>query len=135
MAGEKADFTEWAKFCKESYLDGLEVSLKGQEETEKLIKEAITQGFTIPKEWLKLSRQWLQVWDEIGGVASGRPNPWVTWSRQCAEATCGVAEPLLMASEEVFHTGFSLYENVLAIPVRRFVREFNKRYLEAVIPV
>ena len=89
------DFTELAKFCKESYLEGLEVALKGQEETEELIKEAITQGYAIPKEWLKLSRQWLQAWDEIGGISSGTPNPWLTWSKQYTEAVCGSAEPLL----------------------------------------
>ena len=127
------DFTELTKFCKESYLEGLEVALKGQEETEKLIKEAITQGYAIPKEWLKMSRQWLQAWDEIGGVSSGIPNPMLTWSKQYAEAICGGAEPLFKASEEAFQTGFSMYEKVLAIPARRYAREFNRRSMETVI--
>jgi hypothetical protein len=127
------DFTELAKFCKDSYLEGLEVALKGQEETEKLIKEAITQGYAIPKEWVKLSRQWLQAWDEIGGVSSGIPNPLLTWSKQYMEAVCGGAEPLLKASEEAFNTGFSFYEKILANPARRYAREFNKRCMETVI--
>ena len=127
------DFTEVGKFCKESYLEGLEVALKGQEETEKLVKEAISQGCAIPKEWLKLSRQWLQAWDEIGGVSSGIPNPWLTWYKQYTEAVCGGAEPLLKASEEAFNTTFSFYEKVLANPSRRYTREFNKRCMETVI--
>ena len=128
-----ADFTELAKFCKESYLDGLEVALKGQEETERLIKEAMTQGYAIPKEWVKLSRQWLQAWDEIGGVSSGIPNPMLTWSKQCAEAACGGAEPLFKAAEEAFQTGFSMYEKVVAIPARKYAREFNRRSMETII--
>ena len=133
MAGAM-DFTELAKFCKESYLDGLEVALKGQEETEKLIKETITQGHAIPKEWLKVSRQWLQAWDEIGGVSSGTPNPMLTWSKQYMESVCGGAEPLLKASEEAFRTGFSQYEKVLAVPARRHSREFNRKGMDTVIP-
>jgi len=127
------DFTELAKFCKESYLDGIEVALKGQEETEKLINEAITQGYAIPKEWLKMSKQWLQAWDEIGGVSSGVPNPMLAFSKQCAEAACGGAEPLFKASEEAFRTGFSIYEKILAIPARRYTRELNRRCMETVI--
>ena len=127
------DFTELTKFCKESYLDGIEVALKGQEETEKLIKEAITQGYAIPNEWLKMSKQWLQAWDEIGGVSSGVPNPMLAFSKQCAEAVCGGAEQLFKAAEEAFHTGFSMYEKVLAIPARRYTREFNRRSMETVI--
>lgn len=140
MAEEKkreagtVDFMELARFCKESYLEGLEVALKGQEETERLIKEAITQGHAIPKEWLRLSRQWLQAWEEAAGATSGMPNPWLTWTKQCAEASCGGAEPLLKASEEAFNTGFSTYEKVLAIPARRYVREFNRKWMDAVIP-
>lgn len=128
------DFTGLANFCKDSYLEGLEVALKGQEETERLIKEAVSQGYAIPKEWLKMSRQWLQAWEEIGGVTSGTPNPWLTWSKQYTEAMCGGAEPLLKAAEEAFNTGFSMYEKILAIPMRRYVREFNKRCMETVIP-
>jgi hypothetical protein len=128
------EFTELAKFCKDSYLEGLEAALKGQEEIERLIKEAITQGYAIPKEWFKLSRQWLQAWEEIGESASGTSNPLLTWTNQCAEAICGGAEPLLKASEEAFHTGFSTYEKVLANPARRYVREFSRKWMDAVTP-
>jgi len=127
------DFTELTKFCKDSYLEGLEVALKGQEETEKLIKESISQGYAIPKEWLKLSRQWLQAWDEIGGVTSGIPNPIVTFTKQYTEAVCGGTEPLLKASEEAFKTGISMYEKTVAAPSRKYAREFNKRCLDTVI--
>ncbi|MGH7272981.1 MAG: hypothetical protein ACREIQ_00790 [Nitrospiria bacterium] len=133
MAGA-VDFTELGKFCKESYLEGLEAALKGQQEAERLIKEAITQGYAVPEEWLKLSRQWLQAWDEIGGVSSGIPNPLLTLCKQYAESVCGGAEPMLKAAEEAFRTGFSTYEKILATPVRRYAREFNKKGMETVIP-
>ncbi len=128
------DFTELAKFYKESYLEGLEVALKGQEETERLINEAITQGYAIPEEWLKLSRQWLQTWDEFTGISAGVPNPMLTWFKQYTAAVCGGAEPMLKAAEEAFHTGLSTYEKILANPARRYAREFNKKCLETVIP-
>jgi hypothetical protein len=35
---------EWNRFCRESYLAGLETVLKGQEETEKLVKDTVDQG-------------------------------------------------------------------------------------------
>jgi pimeloyl-ACP methyl ester carboxylesterase len=88
----------------------LEMALKGQEEVEKLVKDTVIQGCALPQEWLKLSRQWLQSWEEIGGAATGVSNPILTQSRQYMESACAGAEPLLKASEEAFRTGFSVYE-------------------------
>jgi hypothetical protein len=127
------DFAQMARFYKESSLQGLELALKGQEETEKASRNAAGQAFAVPKEWLKLSRQWLQAWDEIAGM-SGTPNPWLTWSKQCTEACCAGAEPMLKAAEETFQTGYTFYEGTLAGPSRRYLREFSRRFMEAVIP-
>ncbi len=125
---------EWNRFCKEGYLTGLETALKGQEEAESLIKDTVGQGYAIPQEWLKLSRRWLQSWEEIGGVTTGISNPVLAQSRQCMEAVCAGTEPLLKASETAFCTGFSAYEKLVANPSRRYAREFNKRFTETLSP-
>jgi len=128
------NFSGVAQFCKESYLEGLGVALKGQEETEKMFKEAVTQGYAIPREWTKLSREWLGTWDEIGGVSTGVANPALSFSKQCMGAICGGTEPLLRASEEAFNAGFSCYEKIVAKPVREYTREWNKKWMEAITP-
>jgi len=128
------DFSEVAQFCKESYLDGLGVALKGQEEAERVFKEAVVQGCAIPREWTKLSREWLNAWDEIGGISTGAPNPVLSFSKQCVSAIYGGTEPLLRASEEAFSAGFSCYEKIVAKPVREYTRGLNKKCMETVSP-
>ncbi len=124
---------EWNEFCRESYLAGLEAALNGQEEAERLVKDTVSQGYALPQAWLKLSREWLQSWEEIGGSAMGISNPVLTQSRQCMEAACGGTEPLIRASEEAFRAGFSVYEKLVAQPSRRYAREFGKRLVKATV--
>ena len=128
------DFTEMGRFWKENYLEGFELTLKGQEESEKAIKSIVSQGFAAPREWLRLTRQWSQAWDEIAGISTGIPNPWLTWTKQYTATCCGTVEPSIKGAEETFETGYSFYEKTVAAPSRKYVREFNKRCLDTVIP-
>ena len=130
---EVTDFGELATFYKRSYLEGLEMALRGQEEMEKLMREATKPGFAMWNEWLRHSRQWVQALPEITGGDTGVPNPWLTWSKECTETACGAADLLLRATEELFNSGFSLYEKVAAQPIRKHTRELNKQWMEVMI--
>ena len=128
------DYTEVAKVWKETYFEGLELAIKGQEEAEQATKNVIDQSFAVPREWARLSRQWVQTWDEISNIATGTHNPWLTISKQFAATYYGNVEPPIKAAEESFETGFSFYEQTVSSPSRKFMRDFSKRSLDAVIP-
>jgi len=124
------DFTEITKIWKKSYLEGVELTIKGQEEAEKAFKSGVSEGFSVPREWLGLSQQWIRAWDEIAGISTGIPNPWRTWTKQCTEAYCGGVGPFFKSAEETFETGYSFYETKVSAPSRKYVREFSNRYVD-----
>ena len=123
-------FENFPQFYRDSYLEGLEVALKGQEQVEKLIREASDRSFALWKEWLKQPRQWVQAWSGNAGGNLGVPNPWQNWSQECAETACGMADLFLKGTEDLFTSWFSLYEKVVAQPARKFTWQFNKQCID-----
>ena len=103
-----------------------------------LIKDSVKQGlsgsrqlFTRWKDWVEdqTQRQTDIQQKQVNGV-----NPFLGFTRQSTEAVMATVEPLLKNSEEAVESSFGYYENAVATPSRKYVREINKQVLNAVIP-
>lgn len=133
--GPGFDVAGLAKAWKESYVKGLEACLQWQEESERLVKTSCIQGFSGPRQWLNLYKEWMDMpWDQIQGQAIGVPNPFLIVCRQCAQACHASVDPLLKTAEATVENSFSLYDSAIGTPSRKYVRDLNKQVLESVIP-
>ena len=132
------DYRGMVKAWKDGYLQGLDACLQLQAESERLIKDSVKQGlsgsrqfFTRLKDWVEdqTQRQTDIQQKQVNGV-----NPFLGFTRQSTEAVMATVEPLLKNTEEAVESSFGYYENAVATPSRKYVREINKQVLNAVIP-
>jgi len=127
------DFTGMAKVWKETYLSGLEASLRWQEENEHAAKSIIKQGLARSQQWLNFSKDCSEKsLDQIQGQQND--NPFVTLTRQLTQASYVIAEPVVKTGVDLCETTFMTYETALATPSRNYVLEINKRVMDTVIP-
>ncbi len=128
--------TAWmTKFWKDTYFQSLDVALKTQEEAERMVKEAISQGFSLQHDWLKWSKQCAESWGHTSNsIAGAPPNPFAPWTRQATDAATSGAETALKVSEETVKSGFALYETTIAAPMRKQARDVSTRLFETVVP-
>ena len=127
------DFTGMTKFLKESYLGGLEASLKWQEENDQATKNIIKGGFTGFQHWLQLYKSWAdKSLDQIQRQQNA--NPLLTFSRHLIQASHAMTDPIFEAGVEVYKRTVDSYETLLASPSRRYVHEINKTMMETIIP-
>ena len=127
-------FTRMTKFMKESYLGGLEASLKWQEENERATQNIIKGGFTGFQHWLGLYKNWTdKSLDQIQRQQSA--NLLLALSRQLIRASQAMAEPIFKAGVEVYEITADSYETLLAGPSRRYVLATNKTMTETIIPM
>jgi len=127
------DLTGMTKFLKESYLGGLEASLRWQEENEQATRSIIKGGFTGFQHWLLLHKSWAdESLDQIQRQQNA--NLLLTLSRHLIQASHAMTERIFEAGVEVYETTVDSYETLLASPSRRYVHEINKTMMETIIP-
>jgi hypothetical protein len=150
QTAEKAreDYIEMAKTWKDSYLEGLDACLQWQEENERLIKDTVKQGLSGSRQLLGWWKEWIddqtQRQAEIQKDVQKRvnnqrqtnnvTNPFLGFTKQSTEAILATVEPILKNSEAAVDSTFGYYENAVAAPSRKYVRELNQQVLNAVIP-
>lgn len=127
------DFTGMTKFLRESYLGGLEASLKWQAENEQATKNIIKGGLTGFQDWLLLYKRWAD--KSLGQIQRQQnANLLLTFSRHLIQASHAMTEPIFEAGVEVYEKTVDSYETLLASPSRRYVLEINKTMMETIIP-
>ena len=126
--------TAWmAKFWKDTYFQGIDATMKAQEEAEQTMKDAIAQSFAFQRDVIKLAKQSTESWISANATIAGTPNPMAAWTKQAADASNGGAEATLKTAEETLKNGFALYEKTLA-STRKQARELSDRLFETVVP-
>ena len=131
-ADRMSEVMEMARVWKEGYLKGLETSLQWQEQSEQLVKDAVSQGFSAYRQWCTLYKNWLgKPWDQVQGQTNGLPNHFLTFTREILQTSQNVAEPLLKTACE---TSFDYYEKAVAGPARKYAVEINKKVMDTIIP-
>ncbi len=134
----KTEYSGMVKAWKDGYLQGLDACLQLQAESQRLIKDSVKQGFSGSRQFFTRWKDWVEdqtqrqtdiQQKQINGV-----NPFLGFTRQSTEAVMATVEPLLKNSEEAVESSFGYYENAVATPSRKYVREINKQVLNAVIP-
>jgi hypothetical protein len=138
MNAERArdEYRGMAKTWKDGYLQGLDACLQWQAENERLIKDSFKQGLSGSRQFLTWWKDWIE--DQTQRQADAQrqanaPNPLLGFTKQSTEAVVATVEPLLKNSEAAVESSFGYYENAVATPSRKFVREINKQVLDAVI--
>jgi hypothetical protein len=144
----REDYKEMAKTWKDSYLEGLDACLQWQEENERLIKDTVKQGLSGSRQLLGWWREWIDdqtqrqaeiqrdIQKRVNSQkqANNVTNPFLGFTRQSTEAVLATVEPILKNSEAAIESTFGYYENAVAAPSRKYVRELNQQVLNAVIP-
>ena len=134
----KAEYSGMVKSWKDGYLQGLDACLQGQAENERLIKDSVKQGLSGSRQFLTWWKEWIenqaQRQEDIQQRQVNVPNPVLGFTKQGAEAVMATVEPFLKNSEQAFESSFGYYENAVATPSRKYVREINKQVLNGVIP-
>jgi hypothetical protein len=140
MNAERArdDYRGMAKTWKDGYLRGLDACLQWQAENERLIKDSVKQGLSGSRQFLTWWKDWIEDQTQRQADLQQRqvnaPNPLLGFTKQSTEAVLAIVEPLLKNSETAVESSFGYYENAVATPSRKYVREINKQVLDAVIP-
>jgi hypothetical protein len=144
----KDDYKEMAKIWKENYLDGLDACLQWQAENQRLVKDTMKQGLSGSRQFLTWWKGWIedqtqrqaeiqkdvQKHASTQRYANNATNPFLGFTKQSTEAVLATVEPLLKNSEAAVESSFGYYENAVATPSRKYVREINRQVLDAVIP-
>jgi hypothetical protein len=130
------EYRGMAKTWKDGYLQGLDVCLQWQAENERLIKDSVKQGLSGSRQFLTWWKDWIE--DQTQRQAdvqrqANAPNPLLGFTKQSTVAVLTTVEPLLKNSEAALESTFGYYENAVATPSRKYVREINKQVLDAVI--
>jgi hypothetical protein len=115
----------------------LNACLRWQEENERLIKDSVKQGFSGTRQILTWWKGWVedqaQRQADVQRLANGT-NPILGFTKQSTDAILAAVEPILKNSETVVENSFGYYEQTVATPSRKYVRDINKQVLDAVIP-
>jgi hypothetical protein len=140
-------YKEIAKVWKDGYLRGLDAYLQLQAENEHLIKDTVKQGFSGSRQFFTWWKDWIEgqtqrqaeIQRDIqrqmnNKLANNVTNPFLGFTKQSTEAVLATVEPILKNSEEAVDSTFGYYENTVATPSRKYVREINQQVLDAVIP-
>jgi hypothetical protein len=143
----KDDYKDMAKAWKDSYLDGLDACLQAQAENQRLIKDAVKQGLAGSRSFLTWWKDWIEdqtqkqaeIQSDIQKKAhnqrqANNVNPFLGFTKQSTEAVVATVEPLLKNSEAALESSFGYYENAVANPSRKYVRDINQQVLDAVVP-
>ena len=137
----QAEYKEMAKTWKDGYLKGLDACLQWQAENERLIKDTVKQGLSGSRQLLTWWKDWIE--DQTQRRAeiqrdmerqANVTNPFLGFTKQSTDAVMATVEPILKNSEAAVESSFGYYENAVATPSRKYVREINKQVLDAVIP-
>lgn len=131
------DYRGMAQTWKDGYLQGLNTCLQWQEENERLIKNSVKQGLTGTHQFLTWWKDWIEDQRRGQGDAQRQAdvmNPILGFTKQSTDAVLATVEPLLKNSEAAVESSFGYYENVVADPSRKYVRDINKQVLDMVIP-
>lgn len=132
---ESMDTAWMTKFWKDAYFQNLDGTLKTQEEAERMAKEAISQSFSLQRDWLKWTKQCAEAWGQAGhSIAGALPNPFAPLAKQIADVATSGSETALKTSEETVKSGFALYETTVAVPLRKQARDLSTRLFETVAP-
>jgi hypothetical protein len=131
------DYKDVARSWKDGYLQGLNACLRWQEENERLIKDSVKQGFSGTRQILTWWKGWVedqaQRQADVQRLANGT-NPILGFTKQSSDAVLVAVEPILKNSEAVVESSFGYYEQAVATPSRKYVRDINKQMLDAIIP-
>lgn len=141
----KDDYKEMARVWKDSYLEGLDSCLQLQAENQRLIKDAVKQGFSGSRQFLTWWKDWIEdqtqkqteIQNDLQKKANNKntvTNPFLGFTKQSTETVLATVEPILKNSEAAVESSFGYYENAVATPSRRYVRELNKQVLDTAIP-
>jgi hypothetical protein len=134
----QAEYKRMARVWKEGYLQGLDTCLQWQEQNEHLIKDTFRQGLSGSRQLLGIWKDWINDQTEQQKRTQEQRtmsvNPFLGFTKQSTEAVVATVEPLLKNSEAAVESTFGHFENALAVPCRKYVREINKQLLDAVIP-
>lgn len=133
----REEYRGMARVWKEGYLQSLNACLQWQEENERLIKDAVMQGFSGTHQFLTWWKDWVGEHAgrqaEIAGQTNAA-NPIVEFTKQSTEAVLATVEPILKNSQAAVDNSFGYYEHAVAVPSRKYVRDINKQVLDVVIP-
>ena len=138
MNAERArdDYIGIGKTWKDGYLQGLDACLQWQAENERLIKDSVKQGLAGSRQFLTWWKDWIENQTQRQADVqrqANAPNPILGFTKQSTETVVATVEPLLKDSEAAVESSFDYYENAVATPSRKYVREINKQVLDAVI--
>jgi hypothetical protein len=123
------DLKGMSKAWKQGYIGGLEAACLSQEQTERLLKEAIKQGVAASQQTLSVYEQWLEQIQKHAGPAA----PFVEWSRQLVRNFHDNSDQLVKTATEAVESGFSYYANTVSRPTRKYTLDVNKKVMDTVI--
>jgi hypothetical protein len=129
-AATDLDFKGMSKAWKQGYIGGLEAVCQSQEQTERLLKEAVKQGITASQHTLSVYEQWLEQVQKHAGPAA----PFVDWSRHLVRNFHSNADQLVKTAADAADSAFTYYENAVAGPSRKYTLDVNKKVVDTVIP-
>ncbi|HSE59302.1 MAG TPA: hypothetical protein VLA99_11420 [Nitrospiraceae bacterium] len=126
-----------AQTWKDGYLQGLNLWLQWQEGNERLIRDSVKQGLSGSRQFLTWFKDRVEDQRRVQEEAQREANvtnPILGFTKQSTEAVLATVEPLLKNSETAVERSLGYYENVVAAPSRKYVRDINKQVLDLVIP-
>jgi polyhydroxyalkanoate synthesis regulator phasin len=129
-AATDLDFKGMSIAWKQGYIGGLEAVCQSQEQTERLLKEAMKQGVATSQQTLSVYEQWLEQIQKHAGPAA----PIVEWSRQLVRNFHSNSDQLAKTATDAVESGFSYYADTVSRPTRKYTLDINKKVVETVIP-
>jgi hypothetical protein len=123
------DLRGMSKAWKQGYIGGLKAVCQSQEQTERLLKEAMKQGITTSQQTLSAYEQWLEQVQKNAGAAS----PFLEWSRQLVRSFHSNTDPFFKSAADAVESGFTYYENTVSGPTRQHTLDLNKKVMDTLI--
>ena len=128
-AAKDFDVRGMSKAWKQGYIGGLEAFFQTQEQTERLLKEAMKQSVAASQQTLSVYEQWLEQIQKHAGAAA----PFVEWSRQLVRNFHSNSDQLLKTATDAVENGFTYYTNNVSRPTRKYTLDVNKKVMDTVI--
>ena len=123
------DLKGMSKAWKQGYIGGLEAVCQSQEQTERLLKEAMKHSVAASQQTLSVYEQWLEQIQKHAGAAA----PFVEWSRQLVRNFHSNSDQLLKTATDAVESGFTYYSNTVSRPTRKYTLDVNKKVMDTVI--
>lgn len=131
------DYQGMAKVWKDGYMQGLNLCLQWQEDTERMIGDSVKKGLSESRQFLVWWKDWVdnqaQTQEEVQRQ-SNVANPMLGLTKQSTDAVLAAIEPILKQSETVAENSLGYYGRAVAAPSRTYVREINRQVLNVLIP-